>query len=133
MPVDLIIERISGATIGFSNLPLTRIVVVYASRDGDIYVLEIVISDSQWQTQIGFELPRVIDIMRRARIALFINVLTINLFQSTVFRDWLIVDTRKPRKSIAVFTGKILFTNARRRSHRIANRKNQLTNVDSSK
>lgn len=97
MPVDLIIERISGATIGFSNLPLTRIVVVYASRDGDIYVLEIVISDNQWQTQIEFELPRVVDIMHRTRIALFINVLTINFFRAT-FRDWLIVDMQNRGK-----------------------------------
>lgn len=64
MPADLIIERTSDATIGFGNLPLTRI-VIYASREtGDIYVPEIVISDSQWQTQIGFERPRVVDIMR---------------------------------------------------------------------
>lgn len=36
MPFDLIIERISDATIGFSNLPLTRI-VIYASgeREGE--------------------------------------------------------------------------------------------------
>lgn len=64
MSADLIIERTSDATIGFGNLPLTRI-VIYAARDRDIYVLEIVISDSQWQTQIGFERPRVVDIMRR--------------------------------------------------------------------
>lgn len=108
MPVDLIIERISGATIGFSNLPLTRIVVVYASRDGDIYVLEIIISDNQWQTQIGFESQCVVDIMRPTRIALFINVLTDELFQSDASRltyCWY----AKPRKSIAVLTGKILF------------------------
>jgi len=42
----LIIERISGATIGFSNLPLTRI-VVYATRNGNVYVFEIVILNSQ--------------------------------------------------------------------------------------
>lgn len=46
MLADLIIERISGATIGFSNLPLTRI-VVYASRNGGTYVFEIVILNSQ--------------------------------------------------------------------------------------
>lgn len=131
MPVDLIIERISGATIGFSNLPLTRIVVVYASRDGDIYVLEIVISDSQWQTQIGFELPRVVDIMRRTRIALFINVLTINFFRAP-FCDWLIVDMRN-RGKVLRFSLEKYCSNARRTSYRIANRKNQLTNVDSSK
>lgn len=89
MPADLIIERISGATIGFSNLPLTRI-VVYASRNEDIHVHEIVILNSQWQTQIGFEPSRVVDIMHRTLNTLFINVLTINFF-GALFREWLIV------------------------------------------
>lgn len=47
MLADLIIERISATTIGFSNLPLTRIVAERIERRGRIYVLEIVISDSQ--------------------------------------------------------------------------------------
>lgn len=130
MPVDLIIERISGATIGFSNLPLTRIVVVYASRDGDIYVLEIIISDNQWQTQIGFESQCVVDIMRRARIALFINVLTDELFQSAA-TDLLLI--RETEEKYCGFWLEKYCSNARRTLYRIANRKNQLTNVDSFK
>jgi len=47
MPTDLIIEHISAAAIGFSNLPLTRIVVEHTERRDNVYVLEIVISDSR--------------------------------------------------------------------------------------
>lgn len=130
MPADLIIERISGATIGFSNLPLTRI-VVYASRNGDIHVFEIVILNSQWQTQIGFEPSRVVNIMHRTRITLFINVLTINFFGTPrCFVSDLLLVCEESRKSIAISTGKILFE-MMRDVHRTANRKNQLTNVDS--
>lgn len=107
MPADLIIERISGATIGFSNLPLTRI-VVYASRNRDIYLYEIVILNSQWQTQIGFESSRVVNIMHHTRITLFINVLMINFFEAPrcCVSDLLLVCEEE---KYCFSTGKILF------------------------
>lgn len=131
MPADLIIERISGATIGFSNLPLTRI-VVYASRNGDIYVFEIVILNSQWQTQIGFESSRVVNIMHCTRITLFINVLTINFFETrraALLREWLIVSMWGAEEKYCNFDWKNIVQ--MRDVYRTANRKNQLTNVDS--
>jgi len=66
--------------------------------------------------------------MHHTRITLFINVLTINFFEA-LFREWLIVNMWGVEEKYCNFSWENIVQ--MRDVYHTANRKNQLTNVDS--